>query len=273
MIPGTANFGGLPAAQRNAIVMALMAQAQGGAPAGPAFTPSSPLIMGEGGAPEPFTEQALPADPADYSSGFEQAGSTLLGDLGGLSPSAFANSVDSQVVGNALASPGYGSSLGLAHAANVADQAMTALGIYDAIDTSHDVNAAVEEGGYTSPSPAPAPAYESPDPNSPIVGLPSDFTTAQASLSDTGADMGGAAIAADVAGLTGLNAGVNDAVAGYASDQGLSGFDAGPSGAPAGLVAGAAVGYDAGGNTAAGFDAGGNGEGGGGGGGGGGAGK
>jgi hypothetical protein len=193
-------------------------------------------FLGGGGAaapaPDPYQYPVDPADPADYSSGFEQTGSALLGDLGGLSQPGFANSVDSQVVGNALSSRGYGSSLGLAHAANVADQAMTALGIYDAIDTSHDVNAAVEEGGYTSPSPAPAPAYESPDPSSTIVGLPSDFTTSNVSM-DTGPGVGfdaGAAIAADVAGLSGLNAGVNDAAAGYDASGGFSGDGSGGGG-------------------------------------------
>jgi len=200
----------------------------GGSTSGGLFTDGGVLGGGGAAAPAPYQYPVDPADPADYSSGFEQTGSALLGDLGGLSPEGFANSVDTQAVTDAVTSPGYGSSLGYSHAANMADQAMTTMGIYDAIDTSHAVNTAVEEGGYTSPSPAPAPAFESPDPSSTIVGLPSDFTTSQASLSDmtgtTGADMGGAAIAADVAGsLSGLNAGVNDAAAGYDASGGFSG--------------------------------------------------
>ena len=208
-------------AMRNAI--ALLMASGGGAPP---QTNAPAAFMGEAVAGDPNAWPTDPSDPADYSSGFTAQGSALLGDLGGMAPTGFANSVDTQAVTDALASSNYGSDLGHAHAANMADQAMTALGIYDAIDTSHAVNTAVEEGGYTSPSPAPAPAYDSPDPSSTIVGLPNDFTTSQASL-DTGPTGSGfdagAAIAADVAGLSGLNAGVNDAVAGYDS-----GVDAGP---------------------------------------------
>lgn len=214
----------------------------GGGFTGGGSTDGGFLGGGDAAAPEPYQYPVDPADPADYSSGFTQEGSAHTGNLGGLAPAGFASSVAQQGfsdtgfspsspsaaptgTGLGMAAPGYNSDLGYSHAANMADQAMTALGIYDAIDTSHDVNAAVEEGGYTSPSPAPAPAYESPDPSSTIVGLPSDFTTSNVSM-DTGPGVGfdaGAAIAADVAGLSGLNAGVNDAAAGYDSSGNVSG--------------------------------------------------
>jgi hypothetical protein len=288
---GAPNLAGMNEAQRRAIAMALLAQAQEYAAKGPrgptglvgsipdvAGIPGAPSFAG-GAAEQPYEYPTDPSDPADYSSGFTQEGSSL---TGGLAPTGFAASVQDQAASTALggfltnnstetdnaapgtglglATQGYGSNLGHAHAANMADQAMTALSVMDAVDMSIAVNNAVEEGGYTSPSPAPDPGYTSPDPSSTIVGLPSDFSTAQASLSDTtegGFGTGTGFSSADAA---------NDAVGaalGAAIDA-AGGFDAGPSGFDAGVSAG----FDAG--VSGGFDAGGSGEGGGGGGGGGG---
>jgi hypothetical protein len=248
MLPGSANFAGMNEAQRNAIVQALLAQAQSGTPADGAASSA---------AGDPNIWPADPSDPAsegladDGPSGLSSQGLGALG-LGAIVGGPIASSVAQQGysdtlgglltghspsvnaaqpgTGLGMAVTGYNSGYGQAQAAALADQAMTALGIYDAIDTSNAVNTAVEEGGYTSPSPTPDPGYTSPDPGSTIVGLPSDFTTSNASLATGPTGSGfdaGAAIAADVAGLSGLNAGVNDAVAGYDSSGNV---DAGPGG-------------------------------------------
>jgi hypothetical protein len=151
----------------------------------------------------------------NYGQGF---GAIVGGDMGmSMAQQSQGNVQADPGTGLGLATPGYGSNLGHAHAANMADQAMTALSVMDAIDTSIAVNNAVEEGGYTSPSPAPDPGYTSPDPSSTIVGLPGDFSTAQASLSDM-SDAAASGFGTGT-GFSSANA-ANDAVAGALADAG-----------------------------------------------------
>ena len=187
MIPGSANFAGMNEAQRNAIVQALLAQQGVPAPA-----PDAPFL-------NPYQDIVDPSDPASYDStlgevvaGFPDPTVSLNpGDLVEQNPQSTleAPTPEQQMQGLPEPDPGDPDNIGTLEAPSPNQQ------FSDMLDQMNpDTN---------------------PDPNAPA---PPDVDA------NTGVISGdqGAAIAADVAGLTGLNAAVNDAVAGYAVDQGFS---------------------------------------------------
>jgi len=211
MIPGSANFAGMNEAQRNAIVQALLAQTQSEAPAD--GVASGGAFMGDSVASDPNAWPIDPSDPADYSSGFTAQGSALLGDLGGLSPTGFANSVNSQALGEVstglqqghspdtnaaptgtglgLAVTGYNSGYGTqADMAAAQADAITA-GIVDAMATSTAINDAVDAMGYNS-SPAAPSDFSDPSGFAIEAGLsnPGGLMTSDASMNSDAAPGG-----------------------------------------------------------------------------------
>jgi hypothetical protein len=216
-VPGTANYrpGSAPPDYR-----ALIAQAM----AGQGYNPYDPSF---------FNGQRLDevtSDPA--TEGLTQEGSALTGDMGpgmGMAPATsqsnqdtgFGSTLGAGMLGGfapgtglGMSQHGYSSGYGSkADAFNQDADAVTAA-IADVIGYNSQVNDAVNALGYAPGTLAPG----TPSPSTPgnLAGL--GFVSSPASLNtdtsvSTGTDQGGAAIAADVGGLTGLNAGVNDAAA------------------------------------------------------------
>jgi hypothetical protein len=192
--PGSANFGGMSEAQRNAIVQALLAQAQGGAPAAPAFAQSSPFVQ-----PMDIVD---PSDPASYDSSITEAvndfglPTTQLnpgdlidpGDLMSPPSTLEAPAPQQQMEGLPEPDPGDPDNIGTLEAPSPSQQ------VVDALETQSDL---ADQAANTAPS-----------------------------VNDT---FGGLAIANDITGsLADMNAAVNDAMAGYTSDPG--GFGGAPGG-------------------------------------------
>jgi hypothetical protein len=217
-VPGTANF---RPGSRDSIALQWLLQTYPGLAGPDPYDPSY------------FNGQRLDevtSDPA--SEGLTQSGSMLTGAPMGpdegmhqsVAEQAFSDTLGGLNVspgglapgtGLAMASPGYMSSYGAKADAQAFDADAVTAGLLAMGYLSNDVDAAVTGGPAAGP------------------------------------DVSGASIAADVSGLTGLNAGVNDAVAG----MGFSG-DAGPGGAPGGPGDSGGVGITGGDAASGGFSGG-----------------